>query len=298
MTITHTDIRTPFWMKHIPTSWHPYFYLGRYDRPIGILILFFPCLWVFTLTEKLHNIPLLLLFFLGSILMRGAGCILNDMADRKFDGKIERTKMRPLAQGSLTSHQALVFLGVHLSLALLVLVQLNPLTIMLGIAALPLVMLYPFMKRWTYWPQAFLGLTFNWGVLMTYTETTLSFHPKILLIYGAAFFWTLGYDTIYGFQDKEGDLGLGLKSTALLFDKNPQTFLGLCFLIMFLLLALFGALEGYSNFYYGTLTLPLTFLLYKVWRLDTTNPSECLQIFRFQKIVGVMVFCAMLIRKL
>lgn len=296
MTSHHTDISTPLWIRMLPQSWQPYMYLARYDRPVAIWILFLPCLWAFVLSgEALLFWKSILVFFVGSILMRGAGCIINDMADQKFDRKVGRTMGRPLAKESLSNIQALTFLAINLVLALLLLLQFNGQTILLGFAVVPLVVLYPFTKRWTHWPQLVLGLVFNWGVLMAWSAMGKDWSLEIFLLYGAAVLWTLGYDTIYGHQDREEDVALRLKSTAILFHGHLKLFLGTCFGLMMVCLLFVGVLKGFGWAYYGALGFVFFAFLLNVFTLEVEDKSSCLRAFRAQKFLGLLVLLALVV---
>jgi 4-hydroxybenzoate polyprenyltransferase len=217
-----TDIRSGGWIDRLAPVWlRPYLKLARLDRPIGTWLLLFPCWWGLALASKGWPDPeLLIAFALGSVVMRGAGCTYNDMVDREFDARVERTRRRPLPSGAISLRAAAVFLALQLLAGLAILFTFNTITIALGIASLALVFTYPFMKRVTWWPQAFLGLTFNWGVLMGWSAVTGDISLPALLLYTGAIAWTIGYDTIYAHQDKEDDALIGLRSTALLF--GPQ----------------------------------------------------------------------------
>lgn len=292
----HTDIKKSHWIEKFPASLRPYLYLARYDRPIGIWLLFLPCLWSFAL-ENDWSLKLLSLFFFGAVLMRAAGCIINDLADQSFDKKVERTKTRPLATGAIKNKDALWFLVLHLSVSFLILFQLKTSTMLMGICFLPLVLVYPFMKRITYWPQLFLGITFNGGVLMAWIENRGYLALSPFLLYGAAVFWTLGYDTIYGCQDKEDDKTLGLKSTSLLFEKNLKTFLFICFSSMVSLLIVLGVLEKLSIFYHWIIVVSFGWLLYQVSFLDANNKDQILKLFKAQKWIGLWVWAAISLGK-
>jgi 4-hydroxybenzoate polyprenyltransferase len=224
-----TDIQAGDWIdRHVPEGMRPYLRLARVDRPIGTWLLLFPGWWSLALAAAPGALPdgyVMVLFALGALLMRGAGCTINDIVDRDFDRQVARTATRPLASGALSLQQALVFLAIQLGLAFLILLQLEPLAIKLGVLSLLLVVAYPFMKRITWWPQAFLGLTFNWGALLGYAAVTDSLAWPPVLLYAAGFFWTLFYDTIYAHQDKEDDALIGVKSTARYFGDRTRSWL-------------------------------------------------------------------------
>ena len=207
--------------------------LTRINKPIGFLLLFWPCMWGLTLgfyfsSESTIYIKYILLFFLGSILMRSAGCIFNDIVDRNIDKKVERTKNRPIPAGKISILESFVYMVFLCLIAFLILLQFNKLTIILGMSSMILAFAYPFMKRITYWPQLFLGLTFNWGIIMGWTALTNNISIEPFLLYLSAIFWTLGYDTIYGLQDIHDDEIIGVKSTSIKFKNNPKVFVGSC----------------------------------------------------------------------
>ena len=228
--------------------------LTRLNKPIGIMLLFWPCSWglayAYSVEQNLNQfLYFLFLFFLGSVLMRSAGCIVNDVIDKDIDKKVQRTKNRPLACGLLSVKLALAYVTVLCAMAFFILIQFNSLTIFLGIVSMVLAFSYPFMKRITYWPQLFLGLTFNWGIIMSWTAMTGSVSIEIIVLYAAAIFWTLGYDTIYGIQDVTDDEIIGIKSTSIKFKKNIKLFVGACyFLSSFLIGYLFFDQFGLNNF--------------------------------------------------
>lgn len=299
MTNLHTDMRTPFWMQWLPDSFHPYIYLARYDRPSAIWILFFPCLWAFALAG-MENVSreTFFLFFCGAILMRGAGCIMNDMADQNIDRHVERTRGRPLAKGSLNKFQALGFLALNLVLALWILMQFDARTILIGCLLMPLVILYPFMKRWTYWPQLFLGVTFNGGILMAWSAAGQDFSPGVWLLYLAAIVWTLGYDTIYGSQDLEDDLKLGMKSTAILFHVKQKLFLGACFSTMVGLFLALGLMHSFGWGYWAGLALLIFAFSAQIFRVQEGDKSTYLKVFKEQKYIGFLVFLMLVLGKI
>jgi len=224
-----TDIQASDWIdRHVPEGLRPYLRLARLHRPIGTWLLLFPGWWSLALAAPPGDLPngyVMVLFAVGALVMRGAGCTVNDIVDRDIDVKVARTASRPLASGRLSLKQALVFLGLQLAVGFIILLQLEPLAIKLGVISLLLVGAYPFMKRITWWPQAFLGLTFNWGALMGYAAVTDTLAWPPVLLYIAGFFWTLFYDTIYAHQDKEDDALIGVKSTARYFGANTRTWL-------------------------------------------------------------------------
>ena len=219
--------------------------LTRLNRPIGFLLLFWPCAWGLTLGYYYNNettlyFKYLILFFLGSVLMRSAGCIFNDIVDKDFDKKVERTKNRPIALGKISVLESFIYVVLLCLIAFLILMQFNKLTIILGLSSMILAFAYPFMKRITYWPQLFLGLTFNWGIVMGWTAMTNDLSIEPFILYVAAIFWTLGYDTIYGIQDIHDDEIIGVKSTSIKFKNNVKFFVGTCYsLCVFLILTIF-----------------------------------------------------------
>jgi 4-hydroxybenzoate polyprenyl transferase len=217
--------------------------LTRLNKPIGIMLLFWPCLWGLTLSYHFNietNLYLkyLILFLLGSVLMRSAGCIFNDIVDRDLDKKVLRTKKRPIASGKISVSRSLIYAIILCLIAFLILLQFNLLTIILGLGSMFLAFSYPFMKRITYWPQLFLGLTFNWGIIMSWTLVTNSISIEPIILYIAAIFWTLGYDTIYGLQDIRDDEIIGVKSTSIKFKNNTKTFVGFCYSLSILMILL------------------------------------------------------------
>ncbi len=286
------DIRTPFWYDFLPDWLVPYAQLARWDRPVGIWLLFIPCLWgMFFVATSQQTLPQLLsiavLFLIGSVAMRGAGCIINDLWDRDLDRKVARTKNRPLASGVITRRQAFVWMLVHLLIGALVLFQFNKLTILIGLASLPLIILYPLMKRITFWPQAFLGITFNWGVLLGATVITGKISPALLWLYGAAVLWTLAYDTIYAFQDIEDDIRIGVRSTARLFNHHVKPVLTVFYCLMMFCLCQAGDDIAAPNLYFigvGIFTLVHLIALWRYWNLS--NPASSLKIFKYHVLFG------------
>ena len=277
--------------------------LTRLKKPIGYMLLFWPCAWGLTLgydfTESLNiYFKFLIFFFLGSVLMRSAGCIVNDILDRKFDKKVSRTKNRPIALGKISVYLGLFYVITLCLLALLVLINFNYFTIFLALASMPLAFTYPLMKRFTYWPQLFLGVTFNYGLILGWVSINNELSVIPLIFYFGAIFWTLGYDTIYGYQDLKDDEIIGLKSTSIKFKKNPYSFLKICYLIFLLTLLITGVLMELNNFYFIFLILIFIQLFYlQLNKLDIKMPDNCLLIFKSNNFLGLLVFLSILIGK-
>ena len=266
----------------------------RLDKPIGFLLLFWPCSWGLSLANYFNKdmdtfFYYLFLFFCGSVLMRSAGCIVNDIVDEKIDKKVSRTRTRPIASGSLSKKLAWAYVLILCSLAFIVLIQFNLLTIYLGIFSMIFAFSYPFMKRFTYWPQLFLGFTFNWGIIMSWTAITneISFLP--VLLYTGAIFWTLGYDTIYGLQDASDDEVIGIKSTAIKFKDNLNVFLGGSYIISSILL-LFVVISLEINYFLIFLLFFMISLFYQIKVCDIKNPAMCLKAFKSNNLSGLFVF--------
>ena len=269
--------------------------LTRLDKPIGIFLLFWPCVWGITLgyyfnTNTNLYLKYIILFFLGSILMRSAGCIFNDIVDRNLDKKVRRTKERPIASGKVSVLRAFIYIVVLCLIALLILLQFNWLTITLGMGSMILAFAYPFMKRITYWPQLFLGLTFNWGIIMGWTAITNSMSIEPLVLYLAAIFWTLGYDTIYGLQDVSDDEVIGVKSTSMKFKNNVKVFVGTCYslcVVFILILCLIMEIDKYilalSVFFISSFIYQL-----KIFKID--SPESCLTAFKANNLTGIFIF--------
>ena len=277
--------------------------ITRLGRPIGYLLLFWPCLWGLTLAYN-QNIPIkvyifyCLLFFLGSVLMRSAGCIVNDISDKNFDKKVERTKNRPIASGKMSVTIAASYAIFLCCLALIVLINFNNFTIYLAFASMPLAFTYPLMKRFTYWPQLFLGITFNYGLILGWTSINDAINLEAIVFYFAAIFWTLGYDTIYGYQDINDDEIIGVKSTSIKFKKNPKKFLLLCYSIFFILLAVTGFIMEFKLLFYFSLIFTFSHLFfYQIKNLNIKKPSNCLKIFKSNNYIGLIVFFNLLIGK-
>ena len=271
--------------------------LSRLNKPIGFMLLFWPCSWglayAYYFNQNLNLfVYYLILFFLGSLLMRSAGCIFNDIVDKDFDNKVQRTKKRPIASGKITVKQSLFYVFILCFLAFLILIQFNNLTIMLGMGSMILAFAYPFMKRITYWPQLFLGLTFNWGLIMAWTSITNELNVEIVILYISAIFWTLGYDTIYGVQDMSDDEIIGLKSTSIKFKKNIKTFVTISYLItLFTLIFVFKDFLGVNIFSFLILMFFLS-LLFQIMKFKKSNSKSCLEAFKFNNVSGFILFLA------
>ncbi|HEY4251898.1 MAG TPA: 4-hydroxybenzoate octaprenyltransferase [Roseomonas sp.] len=296
----HTDIRAGGWVARLPKAARPYALLMRLDRPIGAWLLYLPALWAFALAAPslAEGLRLALLFGIGAVLMRGAGCVVNDLWDRDIDRQVERTRGRPIAAGTITPRQALAFLGALLVVSLLILAQLNRPAILLGVLSLLPAALYPLAKRVTNWPQAVLGLTFGWGAPMGLAAATGGVGALTALLYAAAILWILGYDTIYAHQDREDDAMVGIGSTALRFGEATGPFLAACYGGMIALLALTGWLAGLSQGFYAALALPAALLARQVTALDIHDPELCLRLFKANREVGLAVALAFLIGRL
>ena len=273
--------------------------LTRLNKPIGFMLLFWPCSWGLAFAYTYNNTfnqfsYFLLLFFLGSVLMRSAGCIFNDIIDKDFDKKVKRTKSRPIPSGKISVERSLIYVLILCISALLVLIQFNFLTITLGMSSMLLAFSYPFMKRITYWPQLFLGITFNWGILMAWAAVNNDITIEIVILYISAIFWTLGYDTIYGAQDISDDEIIGLKSTSIKFKKNINLFVAIMYLVSTLfILYLFKNEIGY-NFFTLLLILFIFSLIFQVIRFDKKKKKSCLKMFKTNNLSGLIFFLCIL----
>ena len=278
--------------------------LTRLKKPIGYMLLFWPCAWGLTLvydfSQNLNNYFFyLILFFLGSLLMRSAGCIVNDILDRKFDNQVSRTKDRPIASEKISVSTGLIYTILLCGLAFLVLINFNYFTILIALASMPLAFTYPLMKRYTYWPQLFLGITFNYGLILGWTSISESINIIPIIFYLGAIFWTLGYDTIYGYQDIKDDEIIGLKSTSIKFKGTAKYFLIICYSILLFLFIMGGYLMDFNFFYFLFLIIPAAQLfLFQIRSFDSNNPSTCLKIFKSNNYIGLMIFINILIGKI
>ena len=277
--------------------------LIRLKKPIGFMLLFWPCAWGLTIAYNFQNsldlyFFYIVLFFLGSVLMRSAGCIVNDIFDKNFDKKVLRTKNRPIASGRITVNVAIIYSCILCLLALLVLLNFNYFTIILALGSMPLAFTYPLMKRFTYWPQLFLGITFNYGLILGWTSIFSQIDLIPLILYIGAIFWTLGYDTIYGYQDIKDDEIIGLKSTSIKFKNKAKQFLLSCYFILIFTLILIGFMMDFNKYYYFFLTIPFFHLFfYQIKTFDSKKPSDCLNVFKSNNMFGLIVLINILIGK-
>jgi 4-hydroxybenzoate polyprenyltransferase len=278
--------------------------LTRLKKPIGYMLLFWPCAWGLTLAynfnaELVTYFYFLALFLLGAILMRSAGCIANDIADRKFDKKVFRTKNRPIASGKISISRAIVYSSILCLIALLVLVQFNNFTIVLALGSMPLAFTYPLMKRYTYWPQLFLGITFNYGLILGWTSIENSIDIVTIVFYAGAIFWTIGFDTIYGFQDLKDDEIIGLKSTSIKFKSKPKLFILTCYTVFLISLFIVGLVVQLNIIYYLCLVvISLNLYFSQIKNLDVKSPESCLKTFKSNNFLGLIVFISLILGKI
>ena len=287
-------------MKHL----NLFIELTRLNNPIGYLLLFWPCLWGLTLVYDFNGeittyFKYLTLFFLGSIIMRSAGCIVNDIADKEFDKKVQRTKNRPVASGKISVKLAWFYTLTLCFFAFLILINFNLFTIILAIGSIPFAFTYPLMKRFTYWPQFFLGITFNYGIILGWVSINDSLNLAPVILYIGAIFWTLGYDTIYGFQDIKDDEAIGLKSTSIKFKKKPSLFLISCYLITIICLLVIGTIMKFNFIFYTFLIIPFLHLFfYQIKNLNIEISENCSKIFRSNNTLGFLIFINLLLGKI
>ena len=278
--------------------------LTRLKKPIGYMLLFWPCAWGLTIAYDFKNNFnqygfYLILFFLGSVLMRSAGCIVNDIADRKYDKQVKRTKNRPIASGLISVKRSLIYVFLLCGMALIVLLNFNYLTIILAFASMPLAFTYPLMKRFTYWPQLFLGITFNYGLILGWTSIYNEINLVPIVFYFGALFWTLGYDTIYGFQDIKDDEIIGVKSTSIKFKNNSKIFIFFCYFLFFISLILILIIMNFSKIYFLSLIFPFSYLIfYQVYSFEKENSEKCLRIFKSNNLIGVIILISLIIGKI
>ena len=277
--------------------------LTRLKKPIGFMLLFWPCAWGLTLaydfSSNLNNYFFyLILFFLGSILMRSAGCIVNDIMDKEFDAKVFRTKDRPIASGKISIKLGIFYSIALCLLALLILINFNYFTIILALGSMPLAFSYPLMKRLTYWPQLFLGITFNYGIILGWTSISEEINLIIILFYIGAIFWTLGYDTIYGYQDIKDDEIIGLKSTSIKFKGKAKKFLIICYSVLIIFLIFGGYNMYFGKIYYFLILLPLAHLFLYQIRVNLNEPQSCLKVFKSNNFLGFIIFLNIFLTKI
>ena len=278
--------------------------LIRLKKPIGFMLLFWPCAWGLTIAYDFSNsfknyFFYLLLFFLGAVLMRSAGCIVNDILDKEFDKKVERTKNRPIASNKISIGLGIFYSATLCFLALLVLLNFNKITIILALGSMPLAFTYPLMKRFTYWPQLFLGITFNYGLILGWTAIYGEINLLPILFYFGAIFWTLGYDTIYGYQDLKDDEIIGLKSTSIKFKNNPIKFLIMCYTVFLFTILMIGLLMDLNKiFYLIYLIIFLQMSYFQIKKLNIENKLICLKIFKSNNFLGLLVFLGLVAGKI
>ena len=272
----------------------PFVQLARYDKPIGFMLLFWPCIWSLLLYSlhvgELVPISFFILFFIGSIIMRGAGCTWNDFLDKDYDKSVKRTKDRPLASSKIKITTAIFFLIIQLFVGLLILIQFNKLTIIFGCLSLIPVFIYPLMKRITWWPQVFLGITFNWGALLGWMSVSNNFSSVYpLFLYIACIFWTIGYDTIYAHQDKDDDLLLNLKSSAIKLGENTKYALLIFYSIFFIIFSVILLNLSNSLIIHIAILSLLVHLVSQIIYLDIDNSERCLKIFKSNNLLGIQI---------
>ncbi len=278
--------------------------LTRLSKPIGFMLLFWPCIWGLTLS---YNFFLSLdiyifygfLFFAGSVLMRSAGCIVNDISDKNIDKLVARTKKRPIASGKVSIRLGIFYTTVLCAIAFLILINFNKFTILMALISMPLAFTYPLMKRFTYWPQLFLGVTFNYGLVLAWISINNDISLIPIIFYVGAIFWTLGYDTIYGYQDIKDDEIIGVKSTSIKFKNNPKKFILVCYLTFIASLILIGVQMKFNLIYFLFLLIPVFQLIFfQIYKLNTKIPENCLSKFKSNNFLGLIIFINLLIGKI
>ena len=277
--------------------------LVRLKKPIGFMLLFWPCSWGLTIAYDFNQdlekyFWFLLLFLVGAILMRSAGCIINDIVDSDFDKKVDRTKNRPIASGKISKIKAFTYAMILCGIAFLVLIQFNKFTILMALLSMPLAFTYPLMKRFTYWPQLFLGITFNYGLMLAWISITNEISIIPVIFYLGAIFWTLGYDTIYGFQDIKDDEIIGVKSASIKFKNEPKKILFFSYLFFFTSLLLIGILMDFKTQYFLFLSIPMAHLFLQVKKLNISLPDVCLKVFKSNNFLGLLILINILIGKI
>ncbi|HTM72603.1 MAG TPA: 4-hydroxybenzoate octaprenyltransferase [Pseudolabrys sp.] len=288
------------WVDSLAPSYtRPYLRLARLDRPIGSWLLLMPCWWSVGLAgmhnDRFPSLWHIVLFFIGAFAMRGAGCTWNDLVDRDLDGRVERTRSRPIPSGQVTVAQATMFMVAQALVGFLVLIQFNRFTVATGIASLLVVVIYPFMKRITYWPQIFLGLAFSWGALMGWPAAFGRLDWPAIVLYAGSILWVIGYDTIYAHQDRDDDLLIGIKSTALLFGERTPPMLATFYAGAIVLIAAAGFMAGGGIIFTIGIVAFAAHLAWQVSRLDIGDPAHCLVLFKSNRDAGLILFGAMLL---
>ena len=278
--------------------------LTRLSKPIGFMLLFWPCIWGLTLS---YNFDLSLdififygfLFFSGSVLMRSAGCIVNDISDKNFDKLVERTKKRPITSGKISVRLGIIYAVALCAFAFLILINFNKFTILMALISMPLAFTYPLMKRFTYWPQLFLGVTFNFGLVLGWISIKNDISLIPIIFYIGAIFWTLGYDTIYGYQDIKDDEIIGVKSTSIKFKNNPKKFILVCYLTFIVSLIFVGTLMKFNSIYFFFLIIPIFQLIFfQIYKLNIIDSNSCLAKFKSNNLLGFIIFINLLIGKI
>ena len=278
--------------------------LTRLNKPIGYMLLFWPCLWGLTIAYDFNSdlnifFTYGILFLIGAILMRSAGCIVNDIADKQFDKKVNRTKNRPIASEKISIKLAIIYVLVLCSIAFLVLINFNKFTILMALLSMPLAFTYPLMKRFTFWPQLFLGITFNYGLVLAWISIKNEVSLVPILFYFGAIFWTLGYDTIYGYQDIKDDEIIGIKSTSIKFKENPKKFILICYTFFLASLILIGMLMSFNIIYFMLLIIPIyQLIIHQLKKIEIENPNSCLEKFKSNNFLGLIIFLNLLMGKI
>ena len=296
----HTDIKLLVWIEILPEQLRPYAYAMRLDRPIGIWLLLLPALWSIALASggilniNTQSYYAAILFSLGAVIMRASGCVINDLWDRKIDAKVERTRTRPIASEEISITQSLALLAALLTIGLIILLQFNKFTIVLGLISLPLIIVYPLMKRITWWPQAFLGITFNFGALMGWSAITGSLGLAPILLYIGGIFWTLAYDTIYAHQDMEDDIAIGVKSTALRLGESRKKWVAEFFTLSFAFFTFALIFSQGTPFISALLTLTGLHFLWQIKTWEPSDPQSSLRIFKSNRDAGLLILLACL----
>ena len=282
-----------------PAFTRPYLRLARLDRPIGSWLLLMPCWWSSGLAGmrvgELPRLSHIVLFFIGAFAMRGAGCTWNDIVDRDLDASVERTRSRPIPSGQVSARNAALFLVAQALVGLAVLLQFNRYTILCGLASLGVVAIYPFMKRVTYWPQIVLGLAFSWGALMGWPAAFGRLDAPAVVLYLGSICWVIAYDTIYAHQDREDDMMIGIKSTALLFRERTRPMLAVFYAAAVVLIGLAGLMAGGGPIFMAGMAAFAAHLAWQVWRIDINDPAQCLMLFKSNRDAGLILFGAMLL---